>query len=296
MKLYGYKGFIIQLSAALGALFYIANWQDPNLITPLYTWGFSYIITPILIFLLLKIFMEHKKSDMLIFSIVSIFGDSVPMWILTLGLFIVISMFLKLGSRDRISGFLTSLRDITILIIFTILANSYFIIQSIAGFLLGAGGQYLAYSSTSSSITVAKTSSVLNLLDVFVYGQSKYYFFGLNPKNWTIINFALPISIILFVLIVIFIEIEPSIEKIKGEIKIKFKYSKLNEVSKTPITGLIISLLLVLFISLFLSKGFNPPLGGIYYLVIILSPPGIEGITRDVTPFLRLRLSLLLLK
>ncbi len=286
LKLYGYKGFIIQLSAALGALFYIANWQDPNLITPLYTWGFSYMVTPILIFLFLKIFMEHKKSDMLIFSIVSIFGDSVPMWILTLGLFIVISMFLKLGSRDRISGFLTSLRDITILITFTILANSYFIIQSIAGFLLGVGGQYLAYSSSSSSITVAKTSSVLNLLDVFVYGQSKYYFFGLNPKNWTIINFALPISIILFVLIVIFIEIGPSIEKIKGKIKIKFKYSKLNEVSKTPITGLIISLLLVLFISLFLSKGFNPPLGGIYYLVIILSPPGIEGITRDVTPFL----------
>lgn len=286
LKLYGYKGFIIQLSAALGALFYIANWQDPNLITPLYTWGFSYIITPILIFLLLKIFMEHKKSDMLIFSIVSIFGDSVPMWILTLGLFVLISMLLKLGARDRINGFLTSLRDITILIIFTILANSYFIIQSIAGFLLGAGGQYLAYSSTSSSITVAKTSSVLNLLDVFVYGQSKYYFFGLNPKNWTIINFALPISIILFVLIVIFIEIEPSIEKIKGEIKIKFKYSKLNEVSKTPITGLIISLLLVLFISLFLSKGFNPPVGRIYYLVLYLSPPGIEGITRDVAPFL----------
>ena len=286
LKLYGYKGFIIQLSAALGALFYIANWQDPNLITPLYTWGFSYIITPILIFLFLKIFMEHKKSDMLIFSIVSIFGDSVPMWILTLGLFIVISMILKLGARDRISGFLTSLKDITILIVFTILANSYFIIQSIAGFFLGAGGQYLAYSSSSSSISVAKISSALSLFDVFIYGQSKYYFFGLNPRNWTIINFAVPLSIILFVLIVIFIVIKPSVEKIKKEIIIKFNYSKLNGVSKTPITGLIISLLLLLSISLFLSKGFNPPLGGIYYLVIILSPPGIEGITRDVTPFL----------
>ena len=286
LRLYGYKGFIIQLSAAFGALFYTANWQDPNLITPLYTWGFSYIITPLLIFLLLKIFMEHKKSDMLIFSIVSMFGDSVPMWILTLGLFVLISMFLKLGARDRINRFLTSLKDMALLVIFTILANSYFIVQSIAGFFLGVGGQYLAYSSLSSSINAAKTSSVLNLLDVFVFGQSKYYFFGLNPKNWTIINFAVPISIIMFVLIVIFIETEPSIEKIKGEIIFKFNYSKLNGVRKIPITGLIISLLLVLFISLFLSKGFNPPLGRLYYLVLYLSPPGIKGITRDVGPFL----------
>ncbi|MGP6221063.1 hypothetical protein [Caldiplasma sukawensis] len=286
LKLYGYKGFITQIASVIGATFYLANWQDPNLITPLYTWGFSYFITPILIFLFLRILSEHKKSDMLIFAIISMIGDSVPMWILTLGLYIIILLTIKFVRRDKINSLIKSIKDTILLIMFTIIANSYFIIESVGGFLLGAGGQYAAYSSSGASISAAKTSSVLSLLDVFVFGQSKYYFFGLNPKNWSILNFALPLSVIFFIIVLIFIKIEPSIRKEEDGFTFKFKFIKTKELKSIPLVELFASLLILLIISLFLSKGFNPPFGQLYYIVLLISPPGVQGITRDVEPFL----------
>lgn len=290
LKLYGYEGYIVQLSSLIGAVFYIANWQDPNLITPLYTWGFSYAISPLLVYLVLKIFKEHKINDMISFALISILGDSIPLWIITLGLFIIILLFLKLARKDRLISFSLGLKDTFFLIILSVIANSYFVVESIAGFLLGAGGQYAAYSSSSSSISVARGSSFLSFLDVFLFGQSKYYFFGLNPKNWTVLNFALPISIVLFLVAIFLMRSDPKLIKVKNviifKLKFKLKWIQLREIRQIPIAGLFLSLLVLLSLSLFLSKGFNPPFGNIYYIVILLSPPGIQGITRDVGPFL----------
>ncbi len=286
MRLYGYDSYKARMASMVGSVFYVINWQNPTMITPLYTWGMSYAISPILLYLLLKIYRNHRIKDILIFSLISTLGDAIPMWILTIGLFIILALIAKLLRFDWKMSFLASLKDTILLLVAGLIANAYFIFEAMAGFLYGAGGQYAIYSSTASSLSVAHGSSVFSLMDVFLFGQSRYYFFGLNPQNWTYLNLAIPLSVIFFIAAII-IDIHLfRFERIESKIPLYFDLSSFATIRKSPTAGLLLVLSLSLGISLFLSKGFNPPLGRIYYLILFLSPPGIQGITRDVGPFL----------
>lgn len=290
LRLYGYDGYNARVASMIGSVFYVINWQNPTLITPLYTWAMSYAITPVLLFLVVRIYKEHKKKDILFFALVSALGDAIPMWIISIGIFIIISLVLELLRYDGFHVFLKYLNDTILLIVTSVLASGYFLFEAIAGFLYGAGGQYAVYSSSSSASSVAHSSSVFTLFDVFVFGQSKYYFFGLNPQNWTLLNLAIPLSLILFILIMLLnyntvIEIQ---HLKKGKFKSgydKFK-ARISMFWNSPLARLFLVFSIVLAISLFLSKGFNPPFGNVYYIALDLSPPGIQGITRDVAPFL----------
>jgi hypothetical protein len=288
--------YIIRIAAVIGTIFYVVNWQNPNMVTPLYTWGLSYMIAPLLIYLLLKIFNSHKKTDMLAFAVISIFGDSVPMWIVTVALFIIVEIFLSLFKSGFVKRITQMVKDITFLVSFSVLANAYFLFQSLGGFFLGVGGQYATFASVSSSVGVAHTSSFYSLFDVFLYGQPTFNFFGINPKNFTLLNVSLP-------LIVIVLACWYCIRRIRinkhFQDTTNMNYSAewlpngnptmmdndMGAVS-TQFKHFIWLMGILLFISLFLSKGYNPPFGDLYNIVIDLSPPGILGITRDVTPFL----------
>ncbi len=288
--------FIIRISATIGAIFYLINWQNPNLITPLYTWGMSYMITPILVYFLVKIFDSHKKTDILKFALISTVGDSVPMWIITVGLFIIIIMILTIIDTRKVRSLLLLTKDTLYLLLFTILANAYFLFETLGGFLNGVGGQYTAYGSISSSISTAHTSSFLNLYDVFMFGQPAYSFFGQNPKNFTILNISIPLVVIFFVSWFIAGHIKIKIKKDKySNRKYIIEYSRhsnsmifknMNNFNSKLLKKFMLTIGILLIISLVLSKGYNSPFGSFYTLAITLSPPGLLGITRDVTPFL----------
>jgi hypothetical protein len=286
LRLFGYDSYTARVASMIGSTFYVINWQNPTFITPIYTWGMSYAISPILLFLLLKVYMEHRLRDIIIFSLISTIGDAIPMWIVTIGLFIILSLLIKLLRQDWGKSFIISVKDTAILIVMSMIANAYFFLEAVAGFFYGAGGQYALYSSNVSSVSVAHGSSFLNLFDVFLFGQSRYYFFGLNPQNWTYLNLAIPMSIIFFIIIVVLDNHLIGFERVKSKIYLFLDTSFIRRIRKSPKAGFLLILLLSLGISLFFSKGFNPPLGSIYYLVLLLSPPGILGITRDVGPFL----------
>ncbi len=286
IRLYGYDSYTARVASLVGSSFYVMNWQNPTLLTPIYTWGMSYTVSPVLLFLLLRVYREHRMSDVIIFSLISALGDAIPMWILTIGLVIIISLVVKLLRYDWLKSFIKSLKYTSLLIVMSLMANAYFIFEAVAGFIYGAGGQYALYSSTTSSISVAHGSSFLSLFDVFIFGQSRYYFFGLNPQNWTYLNLAVPLAVILSIILIILDSNLFKFERVRLKIHVIANCSILRTVRRSPVAGLLLVLLMSLGISLFLSKGFNPPLGQIYYLVIFLSPPGIQGITRDVGPFL----------
>ena len=286
LKLYKYDNYTARIASLVGSVFYLLNWQNPTMMAPLYTWAMSYTISPILLFLVLKIFKQHRIRDILFFAMVSTLGDAIPLWILAIGLFIIVSLILKLFRHDWSRSVIKSLNDTLLLVAASFIANGYFIFEATAGFLYGAGGQYAVYSSTASSVSVAQSSSVFSLFDVFVFGQSKYYFFGLNPQNWTYLNLSVPLTLIFFIIVVILYSDLFKIRKESHFYDVRIKVDTIKNIRSSPIAGLLVSLVIVLVVSLFLSKGFNPPFGQIYYLVILLSPPGVQGITRDVGPFL----------
>lgn len=257
------KGMYIEIFPIIGSIFYLINWQNYGLTNPTLTWAFSYMILPPLTYLLIKIYKEMKIKDVLIFAIISTIGDPVPVWIYFM-IIITIAMLVGIIIRNfrNKKSLVLYIKTTGYLVLFTFLANAYSLIETIAGFIYHAGGAYIKYGAPASDIVTAKNESFFNFIDVIMFGQSKFYSFGVNPQNWTPLNISI---LILAIFLIIFVILIKDI--------------------KTNVKHITILFALILFLSLFLAKGFNPPFGFLYKYVILLSPPGLVGITLDVEPW-----------
>ncbi len=262
---------LMHISVVIGSVFYLVNWQNYGLDNPTISWAPTYIILPVLTYFLIKIYKERKVQDILIFALVSALGDTVPDWIVFLfveNLFVLIAVlsFNALNIKKISQYLLTTIY----LVVATFLANAYMLIEIIGGFIFGAGGVFAFYGSPLSEIVTAENESFYHLIDVLMFGQPNFYSFGLNPINWTPFNVTIlmsAIAIFLYTLI-----------GSSGYKKTKLSFTN-------PLSYSIYFILLIA-ISLFLAKGFNPPFGFLYKYVILLSPPGIVGITLDIGPWL----------
>lgn len=254
-----------RVSAMVGSTFYLVNWQNYGLTNPMLTWAFSYTILPALTYFFIKIFKYRKLQDIIIFSLISMFGNPVPDWMYFISIEIIIFIIgLLVINLKRIKIFLKNLYILLILALFTILANSYTLIEVIIGFIDKAGGAYAKYGNPANEIITAKNESFFKFIDVLMFGQPTFNSFGINPQNWTLLN----ISIILFAVFIL-------------------TFAIINYFLKNKLIShnYIIYFFIIILLSLFLAKGFNPPFGFIYKYVILLSPPGIVGITLDVEPW-----------
>lgn len=251
-----------RLAALIGSIFYLVNWQNTGLISPMLSEITSYIIMPVLIYLMIKIYKEHKFYDILLFGAVSVFGASFPAWLLFMPLFAILYIPFTINGNHKIKKLFYSIILFISIFATAFIFNAYVLIPSLGGFLLHAGGQYSAYSNTQSFLAGLNFLSFYHLTDVVMYGQPSFQFFGFNPQNWTAINILIPLTAVVAIIISIFTE------------KKNVKYS--------------IYFFIATAIALFLAKGVNPPFGYIYDYVVIYSPPGIAGITRDVTPWMQM--------
>lgn len=258
------------LTAIIGSVFYLVNWQNSALTNPTISWSFSYIILPVLMYLVLKIYKERKLKDIFLFALVSMFGDAIPDWIvfMLIGI-VVILVALLLYNIYNLRKYTKYLLTSVWLVLATFAANAYSFIEILGGFVYKAGGVFLVYGSPSSEIGTARGNSFYHLIDVLMFGHSTFYSFGLNPKNWSALNVCIILSAIAIFLYILYNSLK------KNRWKLSF------------ISPLAYSLyfLILITISLFLAKGFNPPLGSLYKYVILFSPPGIVGITYDVGPW-----------
>jgi len=252
-----------RIGAFIGSIFYLVNWQNVGLIFPMLTWSMSYIIMPVLIYLMFRIFKFHRFYDILLFGAIAALGSAVPIWMLFMPVFLIIYLpFTVMGVPNKIRKISSNILLIIETLAISIIFNSYVIVQAVEGFLLRAGGQYSIYSQTGNFVAALQNLSYYHLIDVLMYGQPNFMSFGLNHQNWTPINALIPLTIILAILVSIFNE--------KKNTKLAIYFF--------VITGL----------ALFLSKGVNSPLGSIYKYVVIYSPPGLIGLTREPTSWMQM--------
>ncbi|MGC8726337.1 MAG: hypothetical protein ACP5RS_07200, partial [Thermoplasmata archaeon] len=253
---------IKRLAALIGSIFYLVNWQNSGLISPLFSGITSYIIMPILIYLMLKIYKEHKFYDILLFGAISVFGDFFPEWLLFMPLFAILFIPFTINGTHKIKKLSYNFLIFISIFVTAFIFNAYVLIPSLGGFLLHAGGQYSSYSNTQSFLAGLNFLSFYHLTDVIMYGQPSFQFFGFNPQNWHLINILIPLTAIVAVIISILTE------------RKNVKYA--------------LYFFIATAIALFLAKGVNPPFGYLYDYVVIYSPPGLSGITRDVTPWIQM--------
>jgi hypothetical protein len=266
LKSYGTGVWAASISAAAGSIFYLVNWQNQGLITPEYTWSMSYIIMPVLVYFFFRLITQYRMRDALILGALTAVSAAVPMWMLLMLVLLALYAVYELaqglirlarGTGIPWRGLARGLYIWMVFVASVVAFNAYWLLEAIFGFVTHVGGQYAAYTSTSSMVGSARYLSFYHMIDVLMYGQPTFQFFGYNPQNWTIMNIFIPMAAIIPILVL--------------------------RKRKEPLF-----LLMVALVGVFLAKGFNPPLGFLYYYVIKLSPVGIIGITRDVTPWIQL--------
>ena len=135
--------------------------------------------------------------------------------------------------------------------------NAFMVAPTFFGAYLDVGGVFSSFPS-NSQVAVAVGSSIFKPIDVLMFGQPTFQSFGWSYRNWTYLNIFIPLTAIFALFFTPF----------------RKRYS--------------LYFLAILFISLFLAKGVNPPIGQIYVYLVMYSPSLVVGITRDVAPWLML--------
>ncbi len=179
---------------------------------------------------------------------------SFPQWGI---LFAVLAAPLTVGQAASSKGLMGKWRVIRVAIISSIALfafNSFWLIPAVASYTLGAGGPFSTYTSAKLiSPATLQFSSRYTILDALLIGHSAFSFFFSFDRNWTLASLAVPV--LAFVSICL----------------LKSRY--------------IASLSLSAVVSIFLAKGVNPPVGGLYYLAASSLPYGLGAILRNVTTF-----------
>lgn len=248
---------IVIILSAFVSIFYFASPINQALFSePTISWGFPVAMIPLQIALTLLYLKFGSIKHLSAISITMLFSDIIPLWTILLPLFLVsvIIFSRRLISVNRKKTLFRSL----IVILVMVVSSSFAILPVIGSYLYGAGGIYNAFSIgfTHGTITYSGmiAQSYSNIYLSFLMAHPALFLFHFYGADWTILS----IIFISFALAAIFLYFTDSI--------IAF-FSTL------------------LFISVFFSKGANPPLGYFYYLLVKYSPPGINGLLFDVVPF-----------
>lgn len=263
--------------ALIGSTFYLVNWQNFGLIFPLLTWSISYSMQPLFVYFIFKIVKERKKIDVLLFAALTPIADIIPTWVI---FFPLIFLFVFLFDTIKYKNTKKALKYNSYYFFLTISAilvfNIFVILPTLYAFSAGQlSGVYSTYGNLSQEIAVAKSISYFRLVDVVMYGEPTYYSFGIFPQNWTFLNIFIPLTPI----VLLFYLFYGRYRTLDSGLGI-YRYSTISSYS--------LSLIGILSISLFLSKGFNPPFGFLYGYLIRFSFFGVSGLTRDVGVYLQL--------
>ncbi|MGI0070533.1 MAG: hypothetical protein ACRECT_00400 [Thermoplasmata archaeon] len=248
---YGRFDWLPRIGVLVGSVFYLVNWQNPNLVYPSFTLSMSYIVIPPLFVLMIVAYRSGRPLYCALFGAISAIGGADPTWILFIPLFALTYLIGRLSlSSQKGRDALVLLKVTALLIGCSVLFNAYFLIPALYGFVFHTGGVFSTYASGQGQLAIAQAVSWYRPIDAFFFGQPTYTFFGVQQQNYTWLAVFLPISAAFALLL------RPR----------RFT----------------VYLLVNLAIALVLVTGFTTSFGSVYAYLVLLSPPGIVGDVRDV--------------
>lgn len=229
----------------IAGLLYGFNYVNSNLTDPLGAAGlqYAYIFLPIIFAFFVEYLHEGSFKYLLILGIFSMFVAISPIWVvffpvLAVGYLVFLLIFKR---HERLS----LVRRAFLLGIFLILLNMFWILPTLAAYLLGASGPFQEYQP-AKRLSFEGMKAMYRLLDSIMFGHKTYYLFGMWPQNWNLVNIVIPILAFLTILLA------------------KNKY--------------VIYLIILATASTFLLKATNPPFGSLYYWLALHLPYGVGAV------------------
>src|SRR5207244_9594670 len=140
--------------------------------------------------------------------------------------------------KTRIPGPVKLIRNSSLAVAVGLGFNAFWLIPTIAGYVLQAGGSAFQIYGTSGAVSFGDLSflSFWSLQDILLMGESAHYFFWDHPQHYTLFSIIIPLLAVTSVLV----------------------YRRSRSV-------FFVGAILILWV--FATAGVNSPLGSVYYLL-----------------------------
>jgi len=205
----------------------------------------------------LVIFMDTGKiRQLLTFGVASVFASPQPFWQYLVGIVWLIYIVFALARKTRIPGPVKLIRNSSLAVAVGLGFNAFWLIPTIAGYVLQAGGSAFQIYGASGAVSFGDLSflSFWSLQDILLMGESAHYFFWDHPQNYTLFSIIIPLLAVTSVLV----------------------YRKSRSVFFVGA---------ILIVGVLATAGVNSPIGSVYYLLASRLPYGAGAILRNPTKF-----------
>ena len=205
----------------------------------------------------LVIFMDTGKiRQLLTFGVASVFASPQPFWQYLVGIVWLIYIVFALARKTRIPGPVKLIRNSLLGVAVGLGFNAFWLIPTIAGYVLQAGGSAFQIYGTSGAVSFGDLAflSFWSLQDILLMGESAHYFFWNHPQNYTLFSIIIPLLAVTSVLV----------------------YRRSRSVFFVGA---------VLIVGVLATAGVNSPIGFVYYLLASRLPYGAGAILRNPTKF-----------
>jgi hypothetical protein len=218
---------------ALASVLYGLNYVNSNITDPLGAVGlqYAYILLPVTFALFVKYLHDGESKHLLYLAVFSMFAATSPPWVVFFS-FLVLSYLVFLFMFDSNIGRWRLFRRTFTAIPTLSLINAFWILPTVAGYLLNASGPFSVYQP-GQRLSFSGMQNMYTLLDALMFGHRTYDLFGTWPQNWSLVNLIIPI--------------------------VAFSAMLLYR------NRFVAYLTIIALISTFLLKATNPPLGLLYY-------------------------------
>ena len=247
----------LELASGVSGMVYLLFFNNQATVAGSNSFVWNYGLFPILVSSLVIFIDKGKIRQLLVFGVTSALASPQPFWPFLVGIVGLIYLIFALVRRPRFPGPVKLIKNSFLAVATALGFNAFWILPIAAGYIFQAGGgtSFQLYG-TSGAVSLGDLSflSFWSLKDIFLLGESAYYFFWNVPQNYTLFSFIIPILAVTAVL----------------------TYRRNRSVFFIGA---------VLIVGAFAAAGVNEPIGFLYYQIDSRLPYGAGAILRNPTKF-----------
>src|SRR2546428_3245523 len=246
----------LELASGVSGLVCLLFFSNQATIAGSNSFVWNYATFPLLAFSLVIFIDTGKIRQLLTFGVASVFASTQPFWQYLVGIVWLIYIVFALARKTRIPGPVKLIRNSLLGVAVGLGFNAFWLIPTIAGYVLQAGGSAFQIYGTSGAVSFGDLAflSFWSLQDILLMGESAHYFFWNHPQNYTLFSIIIPLLAVTSVLV----------------------YRRSRSVFFVGA---------VLIVGVLATAGVNSPIGFVYYLLASRLPYGAGAILRNPTKF-----------
>src|SRR2546422_1446448 len=235
----------LELASGVSGLVCLLFFSNQATVAGSNSFVWNYAMFPLLASSLVIFVDTGNIRQLLTFGVASVFASPQPFWQYLVGIVWLIYIVFALARKTRIPGPVKLIRNSLLGVAVGLGFNAFWLIPTIAGYVLQAGGSAFQIYGTSGAVSFGDLAflSFWSLQDILLMGESAHYFFWNHSPDHTVVSIIIPLLAVTSVLV----------------------YRRSRSVFFVGA---------VLIVGVLATAGVNSPIGSVYYLLASRLPYG----------------------